>query len=206
MTAILIETSSKSAGIALCKNGELIAQRPLAGDSTLSKIIFLSIQDLIRECDLDLRQLTYIGLGIGPGSYTGTRVGATIAKTLSFALNIPIISFSSPLAFLSFEEGTFASLLERKGGDYFTILGEKRGGSLYSIFPHKYVPASALASELEGVSFVICESDLNLCAKHIKPTLHLASLAPYIHAKWQKKEYDSEEGTDLLYFNPLIFN
>ena len=125
MTALVIETSSTNAFLAIFDKDEPRALICVPGDSQLSKILLPSIQTLLQGCNLDFNKLNYAAIGIGPGSYTGTRAGATVCKTLSYALNIPLISFCSPLAFLPFEEGCFASLLETKKGDSFLLKGKK---------------------------------------------------------------------------------
>jgi tRNA threonylcarbamoyl adenosine modification protein YeaZ len=92
MTALILDTSSETGYIAVSLAGRLTHTQTLAEPRHLSKILLPSIQTLWQE-----RKFDYILLGIGPGSFTGTRVGAVTAKTLSFALEIPLISFSSTL-------------------------------------------------------------------------------------------------------------
>lgn len=91
MTALLIDTSSDTAFLGLIKNGIVIDQKTIPEVRQLSKFLLPSIKALWQD------GFDYIALGIGPGSYTGTRVGAAIAKTLSFALDIPAVGFSSEI-------------------------------------------------------------------------------------------------------------
>ncbi|MFI5333967.1 MAG: tRNA (adenosine(37)-N6)-threonylcarbamoyltransferase complex dimerization subunit type 1 TsaB [Chlamydiales bacterium] len=93
MTALLIETSTQDAAIALLEKKDLLTHVPLPGNKELSKLLIPGIQQLLRTG----KKLDYIAVGIGPGSYTGTRVGVTVAQTLSFALKIPLIGFPSAL-------------------------------------------------------------------------------------------------------------
>lgn len=179
--------------VAIFEKDLLVKECQLAGDSGLSKILLPSIQALLQSCNLNLSKISYIAVGIGPGSYTGTRVGATVAKTLSFALNIPLIPFCSPLAFLPFHEGSFATVLPRKQGDLFLLKGEIRAGALTPGYTHKYIPPCDLASELQGITHTPSET----------PILALSTLAPYLHSKFLKKEYNLSETADLLYFSEL---
>lgn len=95
MTALLIETSSLQAWIALANKENLKRPTPLPGNNQLSKFLLPSLEDLLSEEGLTL---DYMAVGTGPGSFTGTRVGVTVAQTLSFALKIPLIGFPSQLA------------------------------------------------------------------------------------------------------------
>lgn len=94
MTALLIETSSLEAWIALVDKENLERVIPLPGNNQLSKILLPSLETLLKE---EKFSLEYIAVGTGPGSFTGTRVGVTVAQTLSFALKIPLVGFPSRL-------------------------------------------------------------------------------------------------------------
>ena len=90
MTALIIDTSTDLAYLAVVKNGQVVQNKTLPGTRQLSKFLLPSVATLWQAWD-------FIAIGIGPGSYTGTRVGATVAKTLAFALKIPLVSFSSEM-------------------------------------------------------------------------------------------------------------
>lgn len=116
MTALLMDTSSDCAFVGVIKNGALVYQKTILEVRQLSKFLLPSIETIWQD-DFD-----YIALGVGPGSYTGTRVGAAIAKTLSFALDIPLIGFSSTLlpdldkiarlSFENYQNRAFSSQIE----------------------------------------------------------------------------------------------
>ena len=65
-----------------------------------------AIEKLLRECELTPQDLTKIVVAKGPGSYTGVRIGVTIAKTMAWALNIPLVGVSS-LAVLAATAGRY---------------------------------------------------------------------------------------------------
>jgi len=90
--ALIIDTSSSQAFLAISHDGLIIKKIIIEDGRQLSKFLLPSIQSL-----LDGEKPTYLALGIGPGSFTGTRIGAVVIKTLSFALNLPTYTFSSSL-------------------------------------------------------------------------------------------------------------
>lgn len=55
-----------------------------------SQALLSTIQEVIKEAGLELKDLNEIKVAIGPGSYTGLKVGAAVANALGFALNIPV--------------------------------------------------------------------------------------------------------------------
>lgn len=91
MTAIILDTSSRLAIIAISENGVVMHKITIEDVRQLSKFLLPSIETLWQD------RFDYIALGIGPGSYTGVRVGASVAKSLAFALDIPLIGFSSEM-------------------------------------------------------------------------------------------------------------
>lgn len=73
----------------------MVASDSLVHQNQLSKILFPALLELLDKAKVSLKDLDYIAVARGPGSYTGTRIGAIIAKSLAFALTIPLIGFDS---------------------------------------------------------------------------------------------------------------
>jgi tRNA threonylcarbamoyl adenosine modification protein YeaZ len=94
MLGLVLETSTEKGLIALVKGKIAIASKPLLGGPELSKSLALEVKNLLNAARPD-----FIAIGTGPGSYTGVRVGAALAKALSFAWRIPLVGFCSLQAF-----------------------------------------------------------------------------------------------------------
>jgi tRNA threonylcarbamoyladenosine biosynthesis protein TsaB len=60
-----------------------------------AELLHVFIQQCLKECDLKLSDLHYIGIGTGPGSYTGLRIGYAAAKAMAYALNVPLVGIYS---------------------------------------------------------------------------------------------------------------
>lgn len=61
-----------------------------------SKLILKMIQDLLKQESLDRTAIRSVAVNLGPGSYTGLRVGLTVAKIWSFSMEVPLYSFRLP--------------------------------------------------------------------------------------------------------------
>lgn len=90
-----IETSTISCSVALSQDGETIALKELAERNIHASHITLYIEDVMAECRKDLADLDAVAVSMGPGSYTGLRIGISTAKGLCYGLDIPLIAIST---------------------------------------------------------------------------------------------------------------
>lgn len=125
MKYLIIDTSSEYCILALADGDKTLSHTLFLHENRLSHSLLPEISALLLKTGLSLKEIDCIAVGIGPGSYTGTRIGAAVARSLSFGLNIPIRGFCSLLAFLPPVRGHFASLLAAKSGLFFLLTGEK---------------------------------------------------------------------------------
>ncbi|MEI3607745.1 tRNA (adenosine(37)-N6)-threonylcarbamoyltransferase complex dimerization subunit type 1 TsaB [Pseudogracilibacillus sp. SE30717A] len=95
MNILAIDTSNQVLGIALIKNNELIAELITNLNKDHSSRLMPAIVEIMEKTELKPEMLDKIIVANGPGSYTGTRIGVTTAKTLAWTLNIPIYTVSS---------------------------------------------------------------------------------------------------------------
>src|SRR2546428_3613493 len=99
MSLILnLETATSSCSVALAKQGKLLAIKEQNSPNIHAGMITLFIQDVLNQCGHTLQQLDAIAVSMGPGSYTGLRIGVSTAKGLCYALDKPLIAINSLLA------------------------------------------------------------------------------------------------------------
>ncbi len=90
-----IETASKACSVALHDKGILKHTVISFEERSAAERLTLLIEKLIKESDYKLADLKAIAVSMGPGSYTGLRIGVSTAKGLCFGLNIPLIAINS---------------------------------------------------------------------------------------------------------------
>ncbi len=90
MLTLGIDSSCASAGAALIDGEKTIGRVTIADKRTHSVKLLPEIQTLIAENGLKPEDLELIAVNTGPGSFTGLRIGAATAKTMAFALEIPV--------------------------------------------------------------------------------------------------------------------
>ncbi len=130
MKYLLIDTATRFTHLALCKNGEILASTTNQGLNFQSEEALPLIISLLTENHLSLSDLKGVFIGIGPGSFTGTRVGVAIAKTIGFSLNIPCIPFCSHLCYAPLDEGDFMIITDAKNKKIYALQGCYKEGKL----------------------------------------------------------------------------
>lgn len=92
---LIIDTAAEQATIALAYNGTVLAQRQCTTQKEHASFVQPAIVELLQEAQQTLQQLDAVAVTIGPGSYTGLRVGLASAKGLCYALKKPLITIST---------------------------------------------------------------------------------------------------------------
>ena len=91
---LAIETASVPTSVALVREGECLGEKFIEQQQTSSQIS-ACIEELLNEANCSAKDITKIAISVGPGSFTGLRVGMATAKGLAYALNVPLIPIST---------------------------------------------------------------------------------------------------------------
>ena len=124
MSVILnIETSSKNCSVCLSSKGNLVTSFDFEDEAYRhSELLTSSIQNILNENDLDVSGLSAVSVGIGPGSFTGLRIGFSVAKGLCYPHNIDLIGLWSLKIIANSvvkENKNIISLIKDKGEHYY---------------------------------------------------------------------------------------
>src|ERR1700712_4178555 len=93
MSLILqIETATTVCSVALAEDGVVLACKELEQRNAHAEVITVFIDDLLKTTGKQYSELAAVAVSSGPGSYTGLRIGVSVAKGLCFALDIPLIA------------------------------------------------------------------------------------------------------------------
>jgi tRNA threonylcarbamoyladenosine biosynthesis protein TsaB len=95
MLVLAIRTDKPEAEIYLIKSSEQISSFRWEAHRTLSETLLEQIKTLLVEDDKDFKHITGIICFGGPGSFTGLRIGLTVANALAHSLKIPIVKSDS---------------------------------------------------------------------------------------------------------------
>ena len=97
-TILAIETSSNICGISLIENGILINSIDKEKSNQHAEILPKLYQELQIRTNFSLSNIDALAVSIGPGSFTGLRIGLSFTKGLAFSKNLPIVPISTMIA------------------------------------------------------------------------------------------------------------
>lgn len=156
MKVLAIDTSNYPLGIAITDDHQVIGEYITNIKKNHSVRVMPAIETLCKECDVKPADLEKIVVAEGPGSYTGVRIGVTIAKTLAWTLQIPLVGVSSlevvASAAARYFPGYVAPLFDARRGQIYTGLYRSKNGTLETVKKDQLVMATEWAEQLKELS------------------------------------------------------
>ncbi|MBW7652212.1 tRNA (adenosine(37)-N6)-threonylcarbamoyltransferase complex dimerization subunit type 1 TsaB [Anoxybacillus sp. ST4] len=153
MKVLAIDTSTFVMGIAVV-DGQVVKGEIITNLKKNHSIrVMPAIESLLQECDMSPKEIERIVVAKGPGSYTGVRIGVTIAKTLAWTLGISLIGVSSLEAMAAsakYFQGLIVPLMDARRGQIYTGLYKAEGGNIQSIVADQVILATDWANELKA--------------------------------------------------------
>ncbi|MBP7222406.1 MAG: tRNA (adenosine(37)-N6)-threonylcarbamoyltransferase complex dimerization subunit type 1 TsaB [Sedimentibacter sp.] len=123
MKILSIESASVAASCAVSEDENLLGEYTLSHKKTHSEKLMPLIEELMEDLGLKLKDIDFLAVSEGPGSYTGLRIGAALAKSLAFAGNLRIIgvpTMKSLAANIYDEDKLIVPVMDAKAGRIYT--------------------------------------------------------------------------------------
>ena len=121
MYQLLLDSSNIFLSVGLAKDGKVIDKICYEAWQRQSEMMVTEIDNILKRNHVDKKDLDGIVVGAGPGSYTGVRIGVTIAKTIAYALKIKLYAKSSLSLLKHREFPTICVINARSGRSYFGV-------------------------------------------------------------------------------------
>lgn len=92
---LCIETATTICSVAICSSGGEVILRESSEDKSHAYLLTLFIQELFEEKGIKASDLEAVAVSKGPGSYTGLRIGVSVAKGIAYGASIPMIAINT---------------------------------------------------------------------------------------------------------------
>ena len=121
MKYLFIDTSNSFINLYIVKDSEVLIKKKYKTLKDMANSIMPLIRECFNELGFKLNDIDKIFVTVGPGSFTGVRVGITVAKTISWSLNIPVypISTLEYLASIDTKSNNIISIIDARRENVF---------------------------------------------------------------------------------------
>lgn len=138
MNTLFIDTHAKNVLIILFKDGKIVEKIDMETMNKHSIVTMPSIRTILSNNKVDVKDINEIIVCNGPGSFTGSRIAVTIAKTMAYSLNIPIKQIDAL---------TIKAVNIKEDKDYYVAIKDRNGA-----YVGKYNKDAKLLDELNYVN------------------------------------------------------
>ena len=91
MNILMIDTSGPACGVAVMKDGSIVCELQLTSGKTHSQRVMPMVDQALNMCEMQISDIDLFGAVVGPGSFTGVRIGVSSVKALAHAAGKPCI-------------------------------------------------------------------------------------------------------------------
>lgn len=151
MITLAFDTTAKIASVAVLDGNRALASYSVDNGLTQSELIMPMAESILTSLKLDYKDIGLIAVSVGPGSFTGVRIGVSMAKGLAFGKNTPIapVSTLEALAENLFPfEGILVPCMDARRGQVYNALFECDGSSIKRLTDDRAISLTELAGEL----------------------------------------------------------
>jgi len=117
---LAFDTATDYLSLAL-RSGNDVIRRELKPGTGHAKILFSEIDGLLLEAGMTIADIELLGVGVGPGSFTGVRVGVSAAQAIAYARSLPVIGVSS-----------LAAMAAQSSTDHALVIADARMNEVYA--------------------------------------------------------------------------
>ena len=155
MKILAFDSTARAASVALSEGGRVLAYTVADNGLTHSEILLPMAEDICRTASLSIADIDYYAVTVGPGSFTGVRIGVAVAKGLAFRYpeegkaNCVAVSTLEALGENLFGlNGIYCAVMDARRGEVYNALFCCENGTLTRLCADRAISLSALSEEL----------------------------------------------------------
>ena len=156
MKILAIDSSSKFLNIALGEDNLIIAEESHLLDRQHSALLVPKVKELLEKCNSNIGDIDAFVVGLGPGSFTGLRIGVSSVKGFGIATKKPCAGVASIDALAmnaDVEKATVVPVIDAKRGQvYSAIYKRRKNGSIFKTSGYLLLTIDALMKKIKGTA------------------------------------------------------
>jgi len=206
-----IETSTTVCSVALARDGKVISSKELDSGYSHAENLTLFIETVLLEAEVIAGQLDAVAISQGPGSYTGLRIGTSVAKGLCYGLEIPLLAVET-LQAMSLDSRIPAGYIRcpmidaRRMEVYCAIYNEDN--EIVEPTEAKIIASDAFSDITDSEKIVLFGNGAEKCKTILPPTESLryidnVAASALLMATLSENEFYLKHFKDVAYFEPF---
>ena len=155
MITLAFDSTAKAASVAVTDGDKLLALYNIDNGLTQSELLLPMAENMLKNLKLTFDDVGLLACAVGPGSFTGVRIGVALVKGIAFGKNIPCVAVSTldELAEnLAGLDGIIVPVMDARRQQVYTATYRGKGGTLDKLTPDRAIAISELADELKEYS------------------------------------------------------
>ena len=217
MKILAFDGTAKAASVAVADGDRILAHHTVDNGLTQSELLLPMAEDMLKSLKLSFSDIELYATSVGPGSFTGVRIGVSLIKGLAFGKNIPCVGVSTIEALaenLRGLRGIILPCMDARRGQVYSATLRCDGKNLIRLTEDRPIALSALAEELkeyEGESIYLVGDGYNVAKKALEaagivicdtPELLILENAASV-ARVAKRKYDAGEYVSDAELSPI---
>ena len=184
MLILALDSTAVVASVALCRDETPIASFHIKNGNTHSETLLPMVETVLKTAGFSVNDIDLFACSVGPGSFTGVRIGVATIKGLAFGKNKPCIGVST-LEALALNavpfDGIICPVMNARRGQVYNALFRYENGSLVRLCPDRALSVLELEAELakKGEPFALVGDGVEEMIR-IAPKTAIARISPLL--------------------------
>ena len=210
MITLAFDSTAKAASVAVCDGEKLLALYNIDNGLTQSELLLPMAENMLKCLNLSFDDVGLLACAVGPGSFTGVRIGVALVKGIAFGRNIPCVAVSTldELAEnLTGLNGIIVPCMDARRQQVYTATYRGCDGNIEKLTEDRAIAISELAEELKGFDepiylsgdgYAVAKRGLEAAGVKVETTPELLitenaySVARIAARKYEKGEYTTD--------------
>ncbi len=187
MKILALESSALTASCAICEENLVVCESSITAGLTHSQTLMVMVENMLNNAKQRLEDIDAIAVSVGPGSFTGLRIGVSSAKGMAKALNCPCIGVSTLWALARNLEGMEAivcSVMDARREQVYNALFDMRKGKKSRLCEDRAISIDELIEQLRLMKYdmpiVLVGDGAELCYDKMKQVLDVRIAPPQL--------------------------
>ena len=153
MIILAFDSTAKAASVAVSDDEKLLAVYTIDNGLTQSELLLPMAENMLKSLKLTFADVSLLAVSVGPGSFTGVRIGTALVKGIAFGRNVPCVELSTLDGLcenLAGLRGILVPCMDARRSQVYTATYSSDGKKIEKLTEDRAIPIEELANELKG--------------------------------------------------------